>query len=222
MRSSEVCDASKARPMSGSATLATERFRLATAATRISAISTSPERSGAVDDLRTGGRGEAVGVVISALPPNGAVAKSPGVRHHGPTSSLRSSMRTVSTIPRTTAGAASSEPVHAHRARCRRYGRDMRFRALIAGCGRRHRGRGTRRLLRRRLRLVVQHASGSGKQAVCDARDKLETSVRDLTDPSLLTSGKSGIQYALDDDASRISTTSATRRTSPTSRRSTR
>jgi gas vesicle protein len=41
--------------------------------------------------------------------------------------------------------------------------------------------------------------SGSGKQAVCDARDKLETSVQDLTDPSLLTSGKSGIQSALDD-----------------------
>ena len=41
--------------------------------------------------------------------------------------------------------------------------------------------------------------SGSGKQAVCDARDQLETSVRDLTDPSLLTSGKSGIQDALDE-----------------------
>src|SRR6478735_7319379 len=47
MRSSEVCDASKALPMSGSATLATERLRLATPATRISATSTSPPRSGA-------------------------------------------------------------------------------------------------------------------------------------------------------------------------------
>src|SRR6476646_11328078 len=47
MRSSEVWDASKALPMSGSATLATERLRLATPATRISATSTSPPRSGA-------------------------------------------------------------------------------------------------------------------------------------------------------------------------------
>lgn len=41
--------------------------------------------------------------------------------------------------------------------------------------------------------------SGSGEQAVCDARDQLESSVQDLTDPSLLTSGKSGIQSALDE-----------------------
>ena len=37
-------------PMSGRATLATERFRLATAATRISATSTRPARSGAVEE----------------------------------------------------------------------------------------------------------------------------------------------------------------------------
>jgi hypothetical protein len=47
IRSSIVCDESKCRPMSGSATLATERFRLATPATRISAASTIPARAGA-------------------------------------------------------------------------------------------------------------------------------------------------------------------------------
>src|SRR5680860_588700 len=46
MRFNPVWDASKFRPMSGSATLATERFRLATPATRISAPSTSGARSG--------------------------------------------------------------------------------------------------------------------------------------------------------------------------------
>ena len=49
-RSSAVCDESKAFPMSGSATLATARFRLATAATRIREMSTSPDRR------RAGGR----------------------------------------------------------------------------------------------------------------------------------------------------------------------
>src|SRR5215216_234757 len=47
MRSSVVCDESKCLPMSGSATFATERFRLATPATRMSAASTSPARAGA-------------------------------------------------------------------------------------------------------------------------------------------------------------------------------
>src|SRR5436190_23923355 len=44
-----VCDESKAWPIDGSATLATARFRLATAATRISAIRTSPARAGDTD-----------------------------------------------------------------------------------------------------------------------------------------------------------------------------
>ena len=48
-RSSDVCDESKALPMSGRATLATARFRFATAATRTSATSTRPERAGASD-----------------------------------------------------------------------------------------------------------------------------------------------------------------------------
>jgi hypothetical protein len=42
-----VCDESNARPIDGSATLATDRFRLATAAITISAVSTRPERAGA-------------------------------------------------------------------------------------------------------------------------------------------------------------------------------
>ncbi len=49
MRSSVVCDESNAFPISGSATLATARFRFATAATRMSEIRTSLDRSGAVD-----------------------------------------------------------------------------------------------------------------------------------------------------------------------------
>ena len=48
MRSSVVCEEPNAWPIEGSATLATERFRFATAATRIRARSTSPARSGAV------------------------------------------------------------------------------------------------------------------------------------------------------------------------------
>src|SRR5512138_316192 len=47
MRLSAVCDESKACPMSGNATFATARLRLATAATRINAVSTSPCRAGA-------------------------------------------------------------------------------------------------------------------------------------------------------------------------------
>src|SRR5215218_10478633 len=47
MRLSVVWDESNALPMSGSATLATARFRLATAATRISATRTSGPRAGA-------------------------------------------------------------------------------------------------------------------------------------------------------------------------------
>ena len=43
-----VCDESNASPMDGSATFATDRFRFATAATRISAIRTRPDRAGAV------------------------------------------------------------------------------------------------------------------------------------------------------------------------------
>src|SRR5262245_44698599 len=43
--------------MSGSATFATARFRLATAATRISATSTKPARSGAVDGSVAGALG---------------------------------------------------------------------------------------------------------------------------------------------------------------------
>ena len=46
MRSSIVWDESNALPMSGRATLATNRFRLAIAATRISEVSTSPARRG--------------------------------------------------------------------------------------------------------------------------------------------------------------------------------
>jgi hypothetical protein len=48
MRLSAVCDASNALPIDGSATFATARLRFATAATRISEMSTSPERAGAV------------------------------------------------------------------------------------------------------------------------------------------------------------------------------
>src|SRR6476620_11422757 len=48
MRSSIVCDESNALPMSGSATLATERLRLATEATRISARRISVPRAGAL------------------------------------------------------------------------------------------------------------------------------------------------------------------------------
>jgi hypothetical protein len=44
-----VCDASKAAPIDGSATLATARFKFATAATRISAMSAAPALSGWVD-----------------------------------------------------------------------------------------------------------------------------------------------------------------------------
>src|SRR3954464_4585570 len=47
MRSSVVWEESNARPMSGSATFATARFRFETAATRMSATSTSPARGGA-------------------------------------------------------------------------------------------------------------------------------------------------------------------------------
>ncbi|BCJ40060.1 hypothetical protein GCM10010168_29180 [Actinoplanes ianthinogenes] len=42
-----VCDESNARPIEGRATFATDRFRLATAATTINAVSTRPERAGA-------------------------------------------------------------------------------------------------------------------------------------------------------------------------------
>ena len=47
-RFNDTCEASKARPMSGSATFATDRLRFATAATRISDRRTSPALSGAV------------------------------------------------------------------------------------------------------------------------------------------------------------------------------
>src|SRR5262249_8759402 len=47
IRSSVVCDESKCLPMSGSATLATARLRFATAATRMSEISTIDARAGA-------------------------------------------------------------------------------------------------------------------------------------------------------------------------------
>jgi hypothetical protein len=56
---SAVCDESNAIPMSGSATLATARFRFATAATRMRATRTSPARSGAV---------EAATVLAAAVP----------------------------------------------------------------------------------------------------------------------------------------------------------
>src|SRR5262245_49585459 len=46
MRSRVVCDESNALPMSGRATLATARLRLATAATRISETNTDPARAG--------------------------------------------------------------------------------------------------------------------------------------------------------------------------------
>ncbi len=46
---SDVCEESKASPIEGSATLATARFRLATAAPRMSAARTNPARLGASD-----------------------------------------------------------------------------------------------------------------------------------------------------------------------------
>src|SRR5262245_36675166 len=49
MRSSVVCEESKCLPMSGRATFATDRFRLATPATMINAASTRPARSGALE-----------------------------------------------------------------------------------------------------------------------------------------------------------------------------
>src|SRR5262245_54737818 len=45
-----VCEDWNSRPMAGRATLATDRLRLATAATRMRASSTSPWREGAPDD----------------------------------------------------------------------------------------------------------------------------------------------------------------------------
>jgi hypothetical protein len=49
---SAVCDASNAAPIDGKATLATERFRFATAATRMTEARTSPAWSGALDAER--------------------------------------------------------------------------------------------------------------------------------------------------------------------------
>src|SRR6476661_3374099 len=65
MRLRLVCEASNASPMDGRATLATARFRLATAPTRMSASSTIPARAGAVDcwAVVVGGA-----VVIALLP----------------------------------------------------------------------------------------------------------------------------------------------------------
>ena len=50
MRLRVTCEESNAFPMSGRATLATDRFRLATAATRISETRTRPARSRDVED----------------------------------------------------------------------------------------------------------------------------------------------------------------------------
>src|SRR5215218_9082938 len=48
MRSKVVWPESNCRPIEGSATFATDRFRLATAATRMRAVRTRPARAGAV------------------------------------------------------------------------------------------------------------------------------------------------------------------------------
>ena len=62
-----VCPASNALPMSGSATLATARFRLATAATRMSEIRTSPPRAGTLDAAALVAPGVASGIGRSPL-----------------------------------------------------------------------------------------------------------------------------------------------------------
>jgi hypothetical protein len=49
MRFSVTCDESNASPIEGRATFATDRFRFATAATRMSVTRTRPPRSGASD-----------------------------------------------------------------------------------------------------------------------------------------------------------------------------
>src|SRR6187200_537514 len=68
MRSSEVCDASKALPMSGKATFATARFRFATAATRMSAINTRLARAGASESAEAARFAEAVNVFLAIGP----------------------------------------------------------------------------------------------------------------------------------------------------------
>lgn len=55
-----VCEESKARPIEGSATLATDRLRLAIAATRISVPNTTAGRAGAVPDA------SGVAVIVSS------------------------------------------------------------------------------------------------------------------------------------------------------------
>src|SRR4051794_33231703 len=65
MRSSVVCEELNARPIDGSATLATDRLRLATPATAISATSTTPLRAG--DDGRPGGSSRPIPAVGAPL-----------------------------------------------------------------------------------------------------------------------------------------------------------